>query len=125
MSRVIHFDLSAEDPERAAHFYKRVFDWEVEKWQGPWDYWLIKNAAGDGPGITGGIASRIEPADTTAVIIDVSSVDELAKKVQACGGEIRESKRAIPGVGYLVMARIPKETLSDSCSSTSRQHDPR
>ena len=105
MSHVIHFDLSANNSERAAEFYRRVFDWKVNKWEGPEDYWLIQTGTEEEPGVTGGIAGRIKPEDTTAVVLDVESVDEAAKKVGKAGGKIREEKRDIPGVGYLVMCR--------------------
>jgi uncharacterized protein len=38
MGRVIHFELNADDPARAAEFYKKVFGWKIEKWSGPQDY---------------------------------------------------------------------------------------
>lgn len=105
MSRVIHFDLSADNPEQAAAFYKTVFNWKVNKWEGPEDYWLIQTGTEEEPGITGGVAGRIQPKDTTAVVFDVESVDEVAKKVIEAGGKIREEKKVIPGVGYLIMCR--------------------
>lgn len=105
MSRVIHFDLSADDPERAAEFYRSVFNWKVNKWEGPEDYWLIQTGTDEDPGVTGGVAGRIKPKDTTAVVFDVGSVDEAAKKVIEAGGVIREEKKAIPGVGYLAMCK--------------------
>lgn len=105
MSRAIHFDLGADDPERAARFYRSVFGWKVEKWQGPSDYWLMTTGDEKEPGITGGVAARIKPNDTTAVVLDVPSVDEYSEKVKLSGGEIREAKQAIPGVGYLAMCR--------------------
>ena len=105
MSRVIHFDLSADNPERAAHFYRSVFGWKVEKWQGPSDYWLITTGDETEPGITGGVAARIKPNDTTVVVFDVTSVDEYSEKVKLSGGEIRGKKQVIPGVGYLVMCK--------------------
>lgn len=105
MSRVIHFDLSADHPERAAKFYGLVFNWKVTKWEGPEDYWLIQTGTEEEPGVTGGIAERIKPEDTTAVVFDVESIDEATKKVVEAGGKIREGKKAIPGVGYLVMCR--------------------
>jgi predicted enzyme related to lactoylglutathione lyase len=37
MARVIHFELAADDPERATEFYKNVFDWQIQKWEGPQD----------------------------------------------------------------------------------------
>ena len=63
MSRVIHFDLSADNPERAAEFYRRVFNWEVNKWEGPEDYWLIQTGTEEELGVTGGVAGRIKPED--------------------------------------------------------------
>ena len=105
MSRVIHFDLSADNPERAAEFYRSVFNWKVNKWEGPEDYWLIQTGTEEEPGVTGGVAGRIKPNDTTAVVFDVESVDKAAKKVLDSGGEIREEKKAIPGAGYLIMCK--------------------
>jgi len=105
MSRVIHFDLSADNPKRAAKFYEQVFGWKVRKWNGPEDYWLMNIGTEEEPGVTGGVAARIAPADTTAVVFDVVSVDEMAERVTRSGGKIREHKRVIPGVGYLVMCR--------------------
>ncbi len=105
MSRVIHFDLSADKPERAAKFYRSVFNWKVIKWKGPEDYWLIQTGTEQDLGVTGGIAGRIKSEDTTAVVFDVESVDEAEQKVVQAGGIIREEKKAIPGVGFLVMCR--------------------
>jgi len=92
MSRVIHFDLSADNPERAADFYRSVFKWQVNKWEGPEDYWLIQTGTEEEPGVTGGVAGRIKPEDTTAVVFDVESVDEVSKKVVDAGGKIRKDK---------------------------------
>jgi len=105
MSRLIHIDFSADNPERAANFYKNVFNWKVDKWEGPTDYWLITTGDQNEPGITCGVAERIKSTDTTAAIFDVTSVDEFQDKVKTAGGEIRESKKTIPGVGYLVMCK--------------------
>src|SRR5689334_19629414 len=35
MPRVVHFEIHAEDPERAARFYGGVFGWQINKWAGP------------------------------------------------------------------------------------------
>ncbi len=105
MTRVVHFDLSADDPARAAQFYRRLFGWSVDRWDGPAEYWLMSTGTADQPGITGGIARRVEPGDSTAVVYEVASADEAAARVVACGGTIREPKQALPGVGYLVACR--------------------
>ena len=43
MPRVVHFEIMADDPDRAVKFFKKVFGWRINKWEGPVDYWLIKN----------------------------------------------------------------------------------
>ena len=105
MFRAIHFDLSADDPERAAAFYRSVFGWKVEQWQGPTDYWLMTTGDDREAGISGGVARRVRPEDTTSVIFEVPSVEDYARKVEASGGQIREGKQILPGVGSLVMCR--------------------
>jgi uncharacterized protein len=105
MPKPFHFDLSADAPERAAEFYRQVFEWKVEKWAGPSDYWMMSTGDADNPGITGGVAGRIAPGDTTVMMIGVPDVDQFAARVMKAGGTIREPRRAIPGVGYLVTCR--------------------
>ena len=60
MSKVIHFEIPADDPERAVTFYKNVFDWEIQKWEGPMDYWLATAGPDDELGINGAIMPRGE-----------------------------------------------------------------
>ncbi len=33
MPRVIHFEISANQPERAIKFYNSVFGWKIQMWQ--------------------------------------------------------------------------------------------
>jgi predicted enzyme related to lactoylglutathione lyase len=101
MSRVVHFELAADDPERAVQFYRTVFGWEIEKWTGPMDYWLIMTGPEGEPGIDGGLGKRDDPGQHTTNTIDVDSVDEYVKKVVANGGKVVVPKHAVPGVGYL------------------------
>ena len=58
MSRVVHFEIPADDPERAINFYEKVFGWRFEKWEGPIEYWLVKTGPEDQPGIDGGLTRR-------------------------------------------------------------------
>ena len=51
MSRVIHFEIPAGDPERAANFYRKVFGWKIEKWPGPMEYWMASTGAEGTPGM--------------------------------------------------------------------------
>ena len=46
MPRVIHFEIVANNPKRAIEFYKEVFGWEFNQWNGPQEYWLVKTGEG-------------------------------------------------------------------------------
>lgn len=101
MPRVIHFELPADNPERAADFYRTVFGWQIQKWQGPQDYWLISTGPEGQPGINGGLLRRPNPGAVTCNTIDVASVDEAVANITKHGGKNVVPKMAIPGVGHL------------------------
>lgn len=100
-SRVIHFELPADDPDRCANFYADAFGWKIEKWGGPTDYWLVATGEDSEPGINGGIGRRQGPEDQTTNTIDVADLDAAVAAVEAAGGRITNPKHAVPGVGWL------------------------
>jgi uncharacterized protein len=100
MSRIVHFEIPADDPERAIQFYETVFGWEITKWDGPFDYWLVKTGEEDEPGINGAIMSR-EMGEMVKNAIGVDSFDETRKKIEAAGGKMLVEKQVIPGVGAM------------------------
>ncbi len=55
MNRFTHFELATNDLEKTAAFYRDVFGWKVEKWEGPVDYWLVMTGDEKTPGINGGL----------------------------------------------------------------------
>jgi predicted enzyme related to lactoylglutathione lyase len=105
MPRPIHFEISADDPQRALAFYQAVFGWTSSKWEGPLDYWLIQTGEDTEPGINGGLMQRMSPEDSTVNTVQVSSVDECLEKVTAAGGTIAMPKMAIPGIGYVAYCK--------------------
>ena len=110
MPRVVHFEIHAGDCERAVKFYKAVFGWEFQKWEGPMEYWMVMTGPNDQPGINGGLLPRRGEIDGQAVIayvctVDVTSVDESATTVKSNGGQVVVPKMPIPGVGWLVYCK--------------------
>jgi predicted enzyme related to lactoylglutathione lyase len=105
MPRVVHFEINADDPERAIQFYTRVFGWKVQKWAGPVDYWLLMTGDEKEPGIDGSIARREDRSMATVNTVDVPSIDECLSKVKANGGTVVVPKMPIPGVGWLVYCK--------------------
>jgi predicted enzyme related to lactoylglutathione lyase len=99
MPRVVHFELSADQPERAAKFYTQVFGWKIKKWDGPQEYWLITTGE-ENPGINGGLMRRQGQANCVNTV-GVPSVDDFTAKITGSGGKVVMPKMAIPGVGYL------------------------
>jgi predicted enzyme related to lactoylglutathione lyase len=111
MPRVVHFEIDAKKPDRAIKFYEKVFSWKIKKWEGPVEYYLITTGKESEPGIDGGLSKRTESEPSTVNTIDVPSVDEFIKKVEACGGTIIRPKMAVPGVGYMAYFKDPEGNI--------------
>jgi predicted enzyme related to lactoylglutathione lyase len=109
MPRPIHFEIPADQPERAERFYKDVFGWKFTKWEGPHEYWMIDTGS-DGPGINGGMLRRM-PGSVTTNTMGVGSVDETVRNVVANGGAVAVPKMAIPGVGWLAYCTDPEGNI--------------
>lgn len=101
MSRVVHFEIPTDNPERASKFYREVFGWQIQKWQGPMEYWLVTTGPDGQPGINGGLTRRQPPNSGTVNTIAVVSVDQAVTNIEAKGGKTVMPKTTLPGVGYL------------------------
>ncbi len=116
MNRVIHFEIQADNPDRAIAFYRGLFGWEFTKWDGPMPYWLMKTGPDNEPGINGGLLPRRGAIDGQAVIayvctVDVRSLDDYLQKAQAGGGTEVVPKMPIPGVGWLAYCKDTEGNL--------------
>lgn len=110
MNRVVHFEIQAEDPERAIKFYQSIFGWDFQKWDGgDSDYWMVMTADKDSTemGINGGLLKR--PAKASAFMsganafvctVMVENFDEIAKKIEAAGGKVALPKVALVGMAW-------------------------
>src|SRR3989344_8167830 len=109
------FEIQADQPERAAEFYRKVFGWKIDKWEGgQMEYWMVMTADKDSkePGINGGLLPRPAKAPpqqsgTNAYVctVQVADFDAIAKKIGAAGGINAMPKYAFPGMawqGYFV-----------------------
>ena len=105
MPRPIHFEIPAENPERAMEFYSSIFGWKFSKWDGPMDYWVISTGQTGEPGIDGGLMPRRDPNQPCVNTIAVSSVDDSLRAVEKGGGVCVVPKMAIPGVGWLAYCK--------------------
>lgn len=106
MPRPVHFEIQADQPDRAIRFYSKLFDWKFQQW-GEQPYWLITTGSRDEPGIDGGLLQRPAPApapghsiNAFACTIEVADLDEYASRVESLGGKIAVPRMAVAGVGW-------------------------
>lgn len=104
MPTIVHFDIPADDLERAKRFYARLFGWKFEKPIETMEYYLVDTEDLEGnPGIGGGMGKR-EMADQKIMnYIGVTSVDEYLAKIENLGGKVLMQKTAVTGMGYLAI----------------------
>ncbi len=101
MSRVIHFEVPADDTARARTFYERVFGWNFQRWEGPMEYWMATTGPDGQPGIDGALAPRQTPGQGTVNVVGVQSVDDTIQAVEKAGGQTVLPKTLVPGVGWV------------------------
>jgi uncharacterized protein len=106
MDKVVHFEVPVDDAERARGFYGSVFEWGLQPMEG-YDYTLAFTTPVDEtsqeptePGaINGGLRSRTAETPTPILVIQVDSIDESLKKIEAQGGTTVAPRSEMPGMG--------------------------
>ncbi len=102
MPTIVHFDIPAEDTERAKKFYIDLFGWKFESIP-DMQYNLFTTTNLDGtPGVGGGLGKRMDPAQRIMNYFGVPNIDTALNKVRSLGGNTITEKMAVPGMGFLV-----------------------
>ncbi len=109
MDPVVHFEMPADDRQRMADFYAKVFGWKSQMMgeeMGNYVSVVTTEMGEDGrpkqPGaINGGFFQRSDdsPSQHPLVVIWVDDTDAKLQEVTAAGGEIVRKPMDIPGVG--------------------------
>ena len=106
MDKVVHFEIPTENLERGQAFYTSVFGWTTNSMPGM-GYVLVGTVAVDDrhmpkePGaINGGMLKRQPPIVAPVITIQVASIEESAKKIQAAGGSLVREKQAVGDMGF-------------------------
>jgi predicted enzyme related to lactoylglutathione lyase len=98
---VVHFEVPAQDVDRAQRFYSGLFGWEYGASQMPdMDYRMARVSETAG-------AAVFQSEDVTGhpnYYHDVPNIDEAVVKVSELGGEA-ENKAPVPGFGWFAKCK--------------------
>jgi uncharacterized protein len=101
---ILHFEIPADDVERAKAFYQRTFGWTITPFpMPPGEECLGVTTRQKGePGIDGGMMKRKMPGQPFTNYITVASIDEMHQRIHANGGVVVMPKQEIgQGMGWI------------------------
>jgi len=109
MPKVVHFEIPADDLDRARSFYGTVFGWQLQTMSMPQggEYTIVMTTPVDQqtqlptePGaINGGMMQRDEQTSAPVITVDVDNIDDALRDIEANGGSTVTPRTAITGMG--------------------------
>ena len=115
MDPIVHFEIPADDVERANKFYTETFGWKITKFEmsddsstGGEPYYMVYTTETDENGMTkkpgainGGLMKR-NPGQPFMNYISVNNIDEKLSVIKEKGGEVCMPKTEIgKGMGWI------------------------
>ncbi len=106
-NRVVHFEIPADNVERAKTFYQKAFGWQISQYPGM-EYHMVGTTPVDQktqmptePGaINGGMPKRQDPVKSTVVTVDVPDIESSLKNIEMLGGKVVQKKQAVGDMGF-------------------------
>ncbi|MDO9495205.1 MAG: VOC family protein [Nocardioides sp.] len=106
--KVVHFEIPFDDGDRARKFYGETFGWQLTSMPdmgytmvttGPTD---PETGASEAGFINGGMFSRSEdyPGKGPNIVIDVPSIDEALRNIEAAGGKPASERTPVGEMGF-------------------------
>lgn len=125
MNRPNHFEIYTDNPEATQLFYKDVFRWNFQKFEGgPIEYWLVTTGDDNEPGINGGLTRPREGQSSGTInTVAVESLEKTIAKIEQSGGKICVPKMPIPKLAGSLMPKTQPGMFSESSSRTKKQND--
>lgn len=103
---VIHFELPADDVERAQGFYREAFGWSMNPM--PEMHYTMVSTAEVGEDfmpldrgvINGGMAERGGPVTAPVITVGVDDIDAALRKVEELGGKTVQGRMPVGDMGF-------------------------
>lgn len=104
--RVVHFEIPADDTDRAQKFYREAFGWSVDAAPGM-DYALLgtvpvtdQGVPTEPGGINGGMMRREGIWAHPVVTIEVDDIEAALKRVEQLGGTVARGSMPVGPIGF-------------------------
>jgi predicted enzyme related to lactoylglutathione lyase len=110
-NRIVHFEIHCPDMARAKKYYEDLFGWQISKWEGPVEYYVVRTGDKSQTGIDGGMMPSRDGQPRTVNTVQVTNLDDMVKQAVAKGGKNVVPKMAIPTVGWLAYCTDPGGNL--------------
>ena len=106
-TKVVHFELPADNVERAKSFYKAAFGWDISQYPGM-EYHGITTAETDQQtrqpkqvgAINGGLTKRNNEVKNTVITVDVENIETALKSIEKAGGKTLQKKQPVADMGF-------------------------
>ena len=115
--RVVHFEIPADDTERARDFYKSAFGWAITSMPDI-GYSMVMTTPADESGsptepgsINGGMFAREGELRSPVITVDVADIDAALAKIEGLGGSTVRAKQSVMGMGFAAYFRDPEGNI--------------
>ncbi|HEV2087490.1 MAG TPA: VOC family protein [Cryptosporangiaceae bacterium] len=112
--KVVHFEIPADDVERARDFYREAFGWTIRSMPGM-DYSLVGTTPSDENGmptevggINGGMLTRQPPITAPVIVVDVADIDATLTAVEKLGGAVTRGREPVGDMGFAAYLTDPE-----------------
>jgi len=112
--RVVHFEIPADDLDRAREFYRSAFGWTLTPVP-DMDYTMVMTMPVDDQGrptepggINGGMFRRSAELGSPVVTIDVADIDKALEVVESLGGATVTPRMQVGDMGWAAYFRDPE-----------------
>jgi uncharacterized protein len=109
--RVVHFEIPADDQNRARDFYQSAFDWNISEVPDINYHMVMTSPVNDQgmppePGsINGGMFAREADLATPVITVEVDDIDATLEKIGSLGGSTVLAKQAVMDMGFAAYFR--------------------
>jgi predicted enzyme related to lactoylglutathione lyase len=99
VSKIVHFEVPADDTARAKDFWGSLFRLEFQSYDGPVEYHMFQNDDQTG----GAVYPRQEGEKGLITYFNVDDIDAARQRIQELGGNA-DDKAPVPGMGWYARA---------------------